>query len=153
MEELQKKVKQILSDLESNLKDKEDIEYAKNKVFELYSSFADEIEKIEETCVKKVDSMAARYSVLETRMAEIESVLNKIEKDIYIGEEEYDLDIVCPYCEAEFTIDSSDEKKESIICPECNHEIELDWNEEHECGHDCHHCDHDCSEEENEDDM
>ena len=97
--------------------------------------------------------MAARYSVLETRMADIESVLNKIEKDIYIGEEEYDLDIICPYCEAEFTIDSSDEKKESIICPECNHEIELDWNEEHECGHDCHHCEHDCSDEENEDDM
>ena len=115
MEELQEKVKTILSELEKNLKDREDIEYAKNKIFELYTAFADEIEKVEESCVKKMDVISAKYSLLDTRMSELENVLHKIENDIYINEEDYDLDIVCPYCNAEFTIDSIDEEKESVI--------------------------------------
>ena len=154
MEELQKKVKTILSELEKNIKNKEDLEIAKTKVFELYETFADELEELEGRCTDKIDIISAKYSVLEAKMEEIEGAITKIENDIYIEDsEEYDLDITCPYCDAEFTIDISDELRTSVTCPECNHEIELDWNEEHECGHDCHHCGHDCSEEDEDEDM
>lgn len=147
MEELQNKVKQILSEIEENIKDEKIAEYAKTKVFELYETFADELEKIEETCSNRIDVISAKYAVLETKMGQIETTIDKIEKDLYITDEEYDLDIVCPYCDAEFTIDTADELKNSVTCPECNNVIELDWNEEHECGHDCSKCHHDCDEE------
>ncbi len=152
MEELQKKIKQILIDIEKNIKDKDAVEYAKTKVVELYETFANELERIEESCSNRIDIISAKYSLLETKMGQIETAIDKIEKDIYISDEEYDLDIICPYCDAEFTIDTSDELKKSVTCPECNNEIELDWNEEHECGHDCSECHHDCNEEEEEND-
>lgn len=158
MKELQKVIKNIISDLQNNINNEKDLDYAKTKLFELYTAFADELEEIETSCNKKVDVIGARYSILEAKIDEIENELSKIEKDIYIdeNEEEYDLDIICPYCETEFTIDMSEELKNSVICPECNKEIELDWNNEEE--HHC--CDHNCSgchlediEEDEEDDM
>lgn len=154
MEELQKKIKTILSELDKNLKNVEDAEFAKTKVLELYEAFSDELERIEETCTNKMDIISAKYSVLETRMEEIQGTINKIEKDIYIdNDDEYDLDIMCPYCDAEFTIDVSDELRNSVTCPECNNVIELDWNEEDEaCEHDCSECNHACEHEEDEDD-
>lgn len=147
MKELQKKFKKIISDLEENLKDNEDLEYVKTQIYKVYTMFLDEFDKLEETSTKKLDSIVARYAGLEDRITELEGTLDKIEKDLYI-EEEYDLDIVCPYCNTEFTIDASEEQKDKVICPECNNVIELDWNEEHhDCGHDCHNCEHDCDEE------
>lgn len=146
MLELQKNFKKIMSDIEKNLKDKDDLEYVKTQIYKVYTMFLDEFDKLEESSMQKIDSIAARYAGLDTRMSELEETLDKIEKDIYVGDEEYDLDIVCPYCNAEFTIDESDEQKENVICPECHNVIELDWNDEtHECGHDCHDCEHDCN--------
>ncbi len=153
MTELQKKFKKIISDLEENLKDKEDLEYVKTQIYKVYTMFLDEFDRLEESSMKKIDNVVARYAGLEDRIGELESTLDKIEKDIYVGEEEYDLDIVCPYCDAEFTIDDSEELKDKVVCPECNNVIELDWNEEHECGHDCHDCHHDCNEEDVDEDM
>ena len=49
-----------------------------------------------------------------------------IEDDIY-EEEGFDFEIVCPYCEHEFVIDTSEDKTE-IKCPECKNIIELDWS-------------------------
>ncbi len=152
MEELKNKVKQVLADLENKLKDKEELEYAKTKVFELYETFADELEKLQETCSSKIDTITAKYALLETKMQELEGTIDRIKTDIYIEEkEDYDLDIICPYCDAEFTIDTTDELKNSVKCPECNNIIELDWNEEG-CGHDCSECHHDCNDETDEED-
>ena len=155
MSELQKNFKKVLSEIEQNLKNKEDIQYVKTQICNLYDVFIKELEKLEEKSTKKIDAIVARYKVLENRMSEIENSIDKIEKDIYISEEEdYTFDITCPYCDTEFSVDCSDEMPRSVMCPECNNTIELDWNEHEECSHDCHDCEENChDEQENEDDM
>lgn len=150
MEELQKKIKEIFSDIEKNLKNEKDAEFAKTKIIELYEAFADELEEIEASFTDKLDIITAKYSLIDTKLNEVQKVVDRMQKDIYI-DQEYDLDIVCPYCDAEFSIDMNDELKNSVICPECENEIELDWNEEDGCGHDCSGCHHDCEHDEEED--
>ena len=54
------------------------------------------------------------------------NALENIERDIY-DDEEYDFEIICPYCNNQFLIDSEDEKPE-VVCPECKNIIELDWS-------------------------
>lgn len=152
MADITKKCKKIIKDLESNIKDPADLEFAKEQVFSLLESFLEEIEKIQETAEKRVDKLIQNQSELDRR-------LSTIEKDIY--EEEGDFEIVCPYCNNEFFVDY-DELKDEVTCPECNNTIELDWNEEHDCSccHgdceddcDCENCDDcDCDDYEDDDD-
>ena len=159
MSDLQKKFKKVISDIEQNLKNKEDLEYVKTQIYNIYNIFLDEFDRLEENSTKKIDNIVARYKILEDRMNEIEDSISKIESDIYINEnEEYSFDITCPYCDTEFSVDCSEELQKNVICPECNETIELDWNDEHdECSHDCHECggecDHNHDEKDNEDDM
>lgn len=152
MEELQKKIRTIINEVEEKLSNKEDIEFAKTKILELYEAFSDELENLSNKWNDKVDVITAKYSLLEAKVEEVENVLGKIKSDIYINDkEEYDLDITCPYCDAEFSIDMSDELQEEVTCPACNNIIELDWNDD-ECGHDCSGCHHDCDHEHNDED-
>ncbi len=160
MSDLQKELKKIISDLEENLKNPEDLEYVKTKIYSIYTIFMDEFEKLEEKCNSKMEDIMIRCKVLDDRMNEIEGSIQKIESDIYIKEnEEYDFDVICPYCDAEFSVDFSEGPKDSVICPECDNEIELDWNDEHDhegCSGHCHDCGGECDhdhEEDNEDDM
>ena len=43
--------------------------------------------------------------------------------------EDFEFEIVCPYCNYEFIADI-DEHEDEILCPECNNPIELDWSED-----------------------
>lgn len=151
MADITKKCKKIIKDLESNIKDPTDLEFAKEQIFSLLETFLEEIETIQETAEKRVDKLIQNQAELDRR-------LSTIEKDIY--EEEGDFEIVCPYCNNEFFVDY-DELKDEVICPECNNTIELDWNEEHDCSccHgdceddcDCDECD-ECDDYEDDDDM
>jgi len=159
MSDLQKKLNKIISDIEKNLKNKEDLEYVKNQIYNIYTIFLDEFDELESKCNDKMESILIKCKVLDDRMSEIEDSIDKIESDIYIKEnEEFDFDVTCPYCDTEISVDFSQGPQNSVICPECNNVIELDWNDEHEgCSHDCHECGGDCShnhdEEDNEDDM
>ena len=150
MTEMQKQFKKIISDIEENLKNKEDVEYVKNQIYNLYNSFLNEFDELETKSTEKIESILVRYKVLEDRMSEIENSIDKIERDIYINEsQEYDFNITCPYCDTEFSVDCSDGPKDTVVCPECNHTIELEWNDhEHEgghCSHGCHECEEDCN--------
>ena len=152
MEELQKKIREILNEVEEKLSNKEDIEFAKTKILELYEAFSDELEALSNKWNDRVDVITAKYSLLEAKVEEVESVLGKIKSDIYIDDkEEYDLDITCPYCNAEFSIDMSDELQEEVTCPACNNTIELDWNDD-DCEHDCSGCHHDCNHDHDDED-
>ena len=154
MKELQKKIRAILEEIENNYKNEEDVTFAKTKVLELYEVFADELEKLGNEWSDRVDIIATKHSLLESKVQEVENVLDRIKSDIYVDDDEYDLDITCPYCNSEFTIDTSDKLQSEVTCPECNNVIELDWNDD-ECGHDCSGCHHDCEHEhdDEEDDM
>ena len=151
MSNLNKKFKQILDDIEQNIKDKDDLEYIKVQIFNLYNLFFDEISKIEGTINKKMSMVENMQANLEDRVEILQSKLSNMENDLYVDEEEdSDFSIVCPYCNNEFIVEF-DELKDEVKCPECNNIIELDWGEndcEDDCGHNCSQCNHD-----DEDDM
>ena len=129
MAELNVKFKQILDEIEKNLKNKEDLEYVKTQVFKLYNLFFDEMNRIEEVAYSKVEALAGMQSALEEKVESIENKLKSMEKELFIEDEESDFSITCPYCNNEFIADY-DDLKDEIICPECNNVIELDWGEE-----------------------
>ena len=151
MSNLNVKFKKILEDLEQNIKNKEDLEYIKVQIFNLYNMFFDEINRIEEMTATRMETIAGSQAVLQEKVEKLESELKLMEKELYIDENS-DFSITCPYCNNEFIVECEDLKDE-IECPECNNIIELDWGDEcgchdDECGHDCSHCHHD-----EEDDM
>jgi len=118
--------------------------------------FMDEIETITDRYEERIDHIVEQQAYLDEKMKQVEKTISTIEKDIYMDdEEEYDFQIVCPYCNYEFLTEMDEELKKEVKCPECDNIIELDWsNDEHEgCTGNCTSCGHDCSEEYEDDDM
>lgn len=108
-----------------------------------------------ENIEKKLDLILQNQQELENRMSKIENSIKRIESDIYL-DDDFDLEITCPYCNYEFVVDMDEDRKE-VTCPECENVIELDWSgdvDDFECGPEgcagCHGCGHDDIE---EDDM
>ena len=152
MADLNIKFKEILNDLEENIKNKEDLEYIKTQIFKLYTFFSDEITKIEENVSSKMETIAGTESILQEKVEKLEEKISTMEKELFIDDEESDFSITCPYCNNEFIVDY-DELKDEVQCPECSNIIELDWgNEEGKKG-----CSGNCSScmlnEDEEDDM
>lgn len=127
MSNLNVKFKKILKDLEENIKNKEDLEYIKVQIFNLYNLFFDEITKIEETTTERMKAIAGTQAVLQEKVDNLENQLKSMEKELYL-DEECDFSITCPYCNNEFIVDC-DELKDEVECPECNNIIELDWGD------------------------
>ena len=154
LSDLKAKYTEIMQNLEKDLKNKEDVEYVKEKINTVFIMFMDEIEAITDRYEERIDHIVEQQAYLDQKMKDVEKTISTIEKDLYIDdEEEYDFQIVCPYCNHEFLTDmDEDDLKKEVKCPECDNIIELDWNDdEHEgCSGNCGSCGHDCSE---EDDM
>lgn len=159
MSEIKKKYKEILKELENS----KDLEYVKEQLKKISNAFMSEIEKIEESTNTKFQEFSKKQEMLEGKVSHLEKILNGIEKDIYDVDENYDLEIVCPYCDYEFVIDE-DVQGSEIECPECDNIIEIDWEGEcFEGGCNCSECSSPCGIEEefennlenenNEDDM
>ncbi len=128
MANLNVKFKKILEDLEENIQNKEDLEYIKTQIFNLYNLFFDEMNKIEEKAVSRMEAIACRQSSIQEKVENLENKIKSMEKELYI-DEECDFSITCPYCNNEFVVDS-EEIKDEVQCPECNNIIELDWGDE-----------------------
>ena len=86
-------------------------------------------------------SKEEKQKEIEKKSALMEDSLNKIEKELYITDNDnYDFEIVCPYCNYQFETEFDENQKE-VKCPECNNVIELDWS----CDDDCEdHCGDGC---------
>lgn len=155
MSDLQEKFKNIIDDLDKNIENKKDLEYIKTQIYNISILFMDELDKIAELNMDKMNRLIVKHKELNTRMQQMESTIKRIEDDVYLNEEDEDIDfeIICPYCNTEFEVDMNDEIKSEVKCPECNNIIELDWNQEEDgCnGHccDCNGCEN--SNEEDED--
>ena len=146
MSNLNIKFKQILEDLEKNIQNKEDLEYIKNQIFNLYNLLFEETNRIEEMAVARMETIAGTQAIMQEKIEELENKINGMEEELFI-EDECDFSITCPYCNNEFVLET-EELKNEIECPECSNVIELDWNDECGCGcDDCHDeaCGHDCS--------
>ncbi len=143
MSDINGKYKKILEELESNIKDKEDLAIAKEKFMELTVVFMDIVDRLTFLTDERIKSIEERQVEINNRLSNVQSIVDGIEEDIYEEDEDgYEFEIVCPYCNYEFTTDITDEEKDEIKCPQCNNIIELDWNtdEEFSCPGNCSHC-------------
>ena len=152
MSEMNGKYKQIMQEIEENVKDPETLEFIKEKFAEMSMLFVDMLDRVTKLTDNKVQEIEEKQMEILNRINSVQSAVDGIEKDIYEDDENYEFEIVCPYCDYEFV--SSIEGKDEITCPNCNNVIELDWNEDEEegccLGH-CHSC-HGCEEDELDDD-
>ena len=129
MANLKKKFNEILENLESNIKNKEDLDYIKSQVYNISLLFLDEMDKLAELNLDRLNVMIDREKELGKRIANMEQVISNIEKEMYISPE-CDFEIICPYCNTEFVEDFTDGIEKEVKCPECGNLIELDWHEE-----------------------
>ena len=142
MSDIKGKYKKILEDLENNIKDPEDLIYAKEKFMEVSMLFMDIIDRLTILTEARIKEREEKQGEIENKISSVQSLVDEIEGDIYEDDGNYEFEIVCPYCNYEFTTDIGDEEKEEIKCPKCNNIIELDWNseEEYSCDGNCSHC-------------
>lgn len=120
MSNLNEKVQNIMNEIENNISNENEKEFINKKIAELSVAYLDEIQELS----KKIENIEQSQNTLENKVNKIETSVNGIENDIY--EEDFDFEIICPYCNAEFTADIN--SKTNIQCPECQNIIELDWN-------------------------
>lgn len=143
MSDIKGKYKKILDDLENNFKNPEDLIYTKEKFMELTLIFMDIIDRLTALTDARIKEIEERQEEINSRISSVQSMVDEIEGDIYEEDDGYEFEIVCPYCNYEFTTDMADEERDEIKCPNCNNIIELDWNQEDDCSAcagNCSHC-------------
>lgn len=153
MSEINGKYKHILEDLENNIKNPQELEFVKEKFTDLSMLFIDMIDRITKLTDSKIQELETKQQEIANRINSVQAIVDGIESDIYEDDENYEFEIVCPYCNYEFTADIQDESKDEIQCPECHNTIELDWNCDEElegCSGHCSHCESGCVEEDYE---
>ena len=160
--------KRIMTELEEKISNPEQLEFVKEKFIELSTMFIEAIDNFAEKTDEKISELEKKQQFIEEKISQVESAVDEIETDIYDEEDEedgsYEFEIVCPYCNHEFTAEIAGENE--VTCPECNNTIELDWNEDDDqqyangCGEGCSTCGGCASgfetqdfDEDNEDDM
>ena len=140
MANLKKKFNEILEDLEKNINNKGDLDYIKSQVYNIALLFLDEVDKLTELSFDRLNVMIEREKELSKRIANMEKVINNLEREIFIPQE-CDFEILCPYCNSEFVQDLARGLEDEVRCPECGNMIEIDWHETEGC------CEHECSRE------
>ena len=153
---LKDEYKNFLDDIESNIKNKEDLEYIKKRFADFVDKVLNHIDYIVGYKKQEIENLEDTQKQLIERRDKLQRVIDNIEKDIY-SDEGFDFEIVCPYCNYEFVVDMDEEKTE-IECPECKNMIELDWSgdpsDDDECSGHCSGCSGcDDQEDDEEDDM
>jgi len=153
--------KKILENLENNIQDKEALEAARVEMFNLYNIFFDAYTELEGVANSRIAELAQVQLDTVEELKAIKKSLKNIEKDIYIEDEEddedYDVEIKCPYCNKTFVSTMDEVSGDEIVCPECNNTIELDWGHDCDCDDEgcdcCSHGDHHCHCEDEDEDM
>ncbi len=159
MAELNRNYNKIISELEERIKNPQELEFVKSKISELTLMFMDTVDSLVENSDKIVR--------MEKQINKIQKSLKTIEEDIYINDEDdddeecncdeceheycmgdqmhdndsdedYEFEIVCPYCNHEFVTGKEANLKDEIECPNCHNIIELDWDDY--CDGECNHC-------------
>lgn len=139
MSKLQDNFNAIIKKIEERITDAEELDFIKQQIADISMLYIDELNKIMDLSERRVNQVYENQKILEKKLAEVEKGMATIEKELFV-EDEYDFEIVCPYCNYEFVTDIDSNKKE-VKCPECHNLIELDWNDEdHDCGGHCGGC-------------
>ena len=77
------KFKEVIKNLESHIKDKKDLEYAKKQVTELTMEYLEELGKLEE-------NYDLKFNQCSQRIDEIEQTIEKMDEENTIVEEDVD---------------------------------------------------------------
>ena len=155
LDNTKKEYKKFLKDIEKNLKNKDDIEYVKNRFEAFFDTVLNEVNNIANTNNDKINKLEEMQKQIEAKVTKMQQIIDNIESDIY-EDSGFDFEITCPYCNYDFIIDV-DENKTEIECPECKNIIELDWSGDVDDKQDgcnngnCGGCSHNCNPE--DDDM
>lgn len=145
MSELKNRYHAILQDIENHIQDEQEKKYVIEKFQELSMVFMDIIDRLTYMNDIKMKEIEERQREIDNKLEEVKQSVDGIESDIYEEGEDYEFEIICPYCNYQFLADISSDTNTEVECPECHNIIELDWNGEEECEHECSHCMHDCS--------
>ncbi|MBR3002268.1 MAG: hypothetical protein IKF38_01675 [Clostridia bacterium] len=144
MSELKKEFKSFMEDIEKNIKNKEDLDYVKNRTADFMNVVIDQMENVLNYKEEKISQIEKIQNDIEEKISNMQQDIADIEQEIYVEDEDliydeisdiddleelsdYDFEIVCPYCDNEFLIDLNQENSE-VECPRCNNIIELEWS-------------------------
>lgn len=152
MTDLTKKYQEIIKDLTNKIKDPNELAYVKEKLSELLLTFTESTISFSE--------ITKNQSNLEKKVRNLSRDVKHIKEDIYVRDddecdceddcdcgddcncghhsncgcgcdnEDYEFEIICPYCDFEFVVGKDTKNKKEIKCPKCSEVIELDWDED-----------------------
>ena len=143
LENLRTEFLQFMKDIETNLKDKEDILYTQARAAKMLDVVLQTINDVVDHEEERLFKVAEKVEQNEQMLNELKRRMDTVYQDIY--DEEEAVVINCPYCGTEFEADI-DEYFYEIKCPECQNSIELDWSgnvdddQETGCSGNCPHC-------------
>lgn len=141
MSNLSDEYQKIMNNLEKQITDQEQLELVKNSIANLTVTFMDTVDKVLEYSDEKLNNLEEKQQDLEERLSRVQKIVDNIEKYIYEDENDFEFEVVCPYCNHQFVTDIDVEESSEIKCPECKNIIELDFNDdESECGGHCSSC-------------
>lgn len=120
---ISKKYNEILSNLESHISNKKDLDYIKKQITDLTIVYIDELDKSNNKTNKK-------FSNIEKRLLEIENKIDLLDDvdEEFIEEPENGEKINCPYCNYSFSVEYDISNNETN-CPNCDNLIVLDWGD------------------------
>lgn len=124
MSELSNKYHEIMEEIDNEITDEKQLKFVKSKVSELSMIFMDLIDQMTEIVNEKVESIEKNQKNMDTRLNKIQKVIDGIEKDIY--DDDFEVEISCPYCNNEFVAEINSDDENEIECPECHNIIELE---------------------------
>ncbi len=139
MSQLQDNFNAIIAKIEERITNADELNFIKEQIAGISMLYIDELNKIMDLSERRVNKVFENQKILEKKLEDIEKNMSNIKEELFV-EDEYDFEIICPYCNHEFVSDI-DSKNKEVKCPECGNIIELDWNEEeHDCGGHCGSC-------------
>ena len=97
MGSLKNEYKSFLDDIEKNIKDKEDLNYIKQRFVRFMDAVLEEMDYISSYKTEQIEALEKSQKEVQEKLAKMQTVLDNIEKDIY-SEDGFDFEIICPYC-------------------------------------------------------
>ena len=125
MSNINNKYKNIIDEIEYKIKNKEDLDFVKEKFTELSVFFIDIIDKLTSITNARLNEIEESQREIDNKISKVQSVVNNIENDIYADDENCEFEIICPYCNYQFVTDIDSEINEELIEALCVF-VELD---------------------------
>ena len=83
MTDLKKRFNEILQNIEKSVSNKEDLDYIKTQVYNVSMLFLNELDKLAEINLVRLNTMINKEKELETKIENMEKVIANLEKEIY----------------------------------------------------------------------